>query len=231
MKYIKKYQTTSEYNVDGEFKQTFPHIFYIEEGNILRCEAEGDTNIAFSENSNPELYQIALANGWIDQGATAMTVGECAFVKSFDGIDFSPLNSFNEFEYFTGINEISAGTFEGCSSLMSIVLPPTIETIGDMAFKGCTSIFEIVLPKSVGEIGEQAFFNCSSLVTVVCENDEVPPVIGESVFPSVFSTDDSHHIYVPVGCVEMYKGTYGWSDYENTISEMPEGEMIGDEVK
>ena len=80
------------------------------------------------------------------------------------------------------------GTFNGCRSLTSVILPSTLREIGDNAFigctslrsvkfnngltrihknafKGCTALTSISLPSSVTEIKDYAFRGCSSLTS------------------------------------------------------------------
>ena len=47
-----------------------------------------------------------------------------------------------------------------------MLLPTTIQIIGDDAFSGCTSITSLAIPDSVDEIGSYAFKGCSNLTSV-----------------------------------------------------------------
>ena len=52
-------------------------------------------------------------------------------------------------------------------TLMSVVLPNNVMTIGEEAFKGCGSLQEtLVLPESLTTIGDKAFEKCTSLPEV-----------------------------------------------------------------
>ena len=96
------------------------------------------------------------------------------------------------------VKEIAESSFEGCTSLTSIVIPNSItsinsyafyhctslvsvtfaensqlESIGYFGFCGCTSLVSIVIPNSVASIGNDAFWNCTSL-TIYCEASSEP---------------------------------------------------------
>ena len=43
------------------------------------------------------------------------------------------------------IIEIECYTFDGCTSLTSVVIPKGVREIGDRAFKGCTSLISITI--------------------------------------------------------------------------------------
>ena len=75
------------------------------------------------------------------------------------------LNSCMTVFYFT------YGTFEGCTSLVSVTLSSNITSISDCTFRGCTALKSIVVPESVESVGKSAFGNCKSLVRVIFKND------------------------------------------------------------
>lgn len=59
---------------------------------------------------------------------------------------------------------IGEEAFKGCGSLQeTLVLPESLTTIGDKAFEKCTSLPEVVFPSSLTKIGASAFRSCSSL--------------------------------------------------------------------
>ncbi len=61
-----------------------------------------------------------------------------------------------------GITKIEGGAFKDCT-VETVVLPETMEYIGDSAFVGCTNLTTINIPKSVKYIGKNAFQSCRSL--------------------------------------------------------------------
>ena len=57
--------------------------------------------------------------------------------------------------------------FADCKGMTSVVIPNSVEKIGDSSFKGCDSLTNIVIPDSVKEIGSHAFEGCTDLTSVV----------------------------------------------------------------
>ena len=56
--------------------------------------------------------------------------------------------------------------FCDCSSLTSLTLPSSLQSIGDCAFYGCESLTSLTLPSSLQSIGDCAFYYCSSLTSL-----------------------------------------------------------------
>jgi len=58
-----------------------------------------------------------------------------------------------------GVTSIGANAFNGCTSLITAVLPTSLLIIGDSSFFYCTNIKQLTIPSSVTSIGEWAFAN------------------------------------------------------------------------
>ena len=67
----------------------------------------------------------------------------------------------------TGGNVIDSYAFNGCSDIIEINLPQTIDTIGANAFAACASLKESNIPVGVTTIGERAFNGCSALTELI----------------------------------------------------------------
>lgn len=70
--------------------------------------------------------------------------------------------------------------FKGCTGLTSIVLPDSIEQIGDSAFEGCTELTSINIPRSLVFIENRVFSYCTGLTSVIIPNNVMQ--IGDSAF-------------------------------------------------
>lgn len=64
-----------------------------------------------------------------------------------------------------GITSIGSGAFSACR-FTEIVLPDSIETIGEYAFHSCSSLASVQFPANLKTIGREAFTRCSKLTEV-----------------------------------------------------------------
>jgi hypothetical protein len=64
------------------------------------------------------------------------------------------------------VSAIEWYAFEGCCSISTLTIPPTVTRIGQGAFMRCTSLTAIVVPDSVTNVGSWAFERCTALSTV-----------------------------------------------------------------
>lgn len=124
-----------------------------------------------------------------------------------------------------GLNGIDAYTFAGCTSLKSANLCNGIRLIGEYAFINC-SLDSIVIPPSVNEVGEAAFAG-NQLKKIYLMPNIAPEAINRLVNcvdcdKDLFhnSTAEDIPAYVPVGASERYRSVDGW-DYLTNYIEIP----------
>ncbi len=106
-------------------------------------------NYAFYNDKN-------ILNVYFPQNITK--IGEYAFYNC-NRIESLILNNLD-------IEEISAHSFEKCSSLTEVTLGEKLVKISDYAFAECSSLTEITILDNVTTIGEYAFYKCSNLLTL-----------------------------------------------------------------
>ena len=116
---------------------------------------------------------------------------------------------FDELQYF-GITNNLYQTFQGCTSLRSVVLPSTMTNVGNYAFRQCKDLHAI-LPSTITSIGTQSFEGLKGTLTIYATT---PPSIGSSNFAS------GCVIYVPAQSVDAYKSA--WSSYASYIQPIQE---------
>ena len=86
-----------------------------------------------------------------------------------------------------------------------------VVTIGRNSFEHLDSLVTIVIPSSVTTIGNGAFTGCTGLISITINRD-TPPTMDYS-----FNDTNNCPIYVPAGSVSAYKSASVWSEYASRI--------------
>ena len=148
--------------------------------------------------------------------------------------DNTVIETFNEFQYFSGLEFINSGSFSGCSSLKEIILP-MLTKIGTNVFQG-SGIEKLIIPEGYQLIGDSLLQNCPNLklvdfpttvtsissggslfwamknqVTVICRAT-TPPALRSFGY-----NGDPKVIYVPDASVDAYKSADGWNSQSGKI--------------
>jgi len=71
--------------------------------------------------------------------------------------------------YFTSNNAIGHYAFAG-TRLTKIIVPNSVNTIGEYAFNDCENLISIVIPDNITNIGKYAFWSCAGLKDVIIGN-------------------------------------------------------------
>ena len=102
---------------------------------------------------------------------------------------------------------VEKNAFDGCYDLISVVIPNSVESIGEKAFQGCTGLKSVTIGSGVTAIGAKAFNYCNAFETIKCIGT-VPPVMASS---DCFSTAAYNRATLIVP--RNYEATYGAADY------------------
>ena len=156
---------------------------------------------------------VCVAN-WDTNGSGYMSENECKAVTSIGTVfkGNTEITSFDELEKFTSLPELYGqtnadnGAFQGCSSLVSISLPPSCKHLGGCVFRDCSALSTIHGLEYVETLGVRGgtFYNCG-LRTI-----KLPSLTG-SVYGGAFRASKSLDAVYDLGkCTEL--GQYSFMD-------------------
>lgn len=87
------------------------------------------------------------------------------------------------------VEEIGKEAFFRCINLKSVVMSKNLRKLGDEAFRECGSLETIVLPASIEELGELAFYYCTNLKTVTLPSKSKITLMPRAVFNNCSSLE------------------------------------------
>lgn len=189
IRYAKSYPADSSVDVDHD-----GHISF-EEAASIRTFYSGTNDFIFHNTNN-----------------------DTAYSNPYRRVSDVSITSFDEFQYFTGMRELSyekgngntaspgVFNFGKAINLESIVLPDSITIIGQSAFEWCISLTSIVIPDSVDLIGGYAFDHCWSLTSVKLSDNLT--IIGQRAFCSC----DLRSVVIPASVTRIESMAF----YDNT---------------
>lgn len=116
--------------------------------------------------ADPEVERI-VAENWGD--GTGTTLEQIQAVTSIGTVfnGNTVIETFDEFEKFTGVTGLSSNAFNSCASLTSIKFSENITNIGARAFYKNTSLVSDIYIPNLNNIGAGAFEGCSSIERVL----------------------------------------------------------------
>lgn len=127
--------------------------------NLVLNVPESGQYIKFED---PEIERVLLANNIGDgTGVIKVIAGSANINKIFQ--DNTTITSFPEFQYFTGMSNITEKAFSNCSNLQNIIIPNNVTEIKNRAFLNCTSLSSVYLPQSCKTLGQGVFMGCSNI--------------------------------------------------------------------
>lgn len=128
----------------------------------------------------------------------------------------------------TNLDSIGENAFMECQSLKSIILPESLKSIKYGAFYNCSALDTITLPTNLSEIQPRSFSKCTSLMRITNMNP-TPVIITSDVFSS--SIYNSCRLVIPNNSVPLYKVAEGWKHFYMHIGLSLESKVLPVEIK
>ncbi|MBE6812346.1 MAG: hypothetical protein E7523_05640 [Ruminococcaceae bacterium] len=122
---------------------------------------------------------------WVLDTYGTLTISGAGDMEDFKGAGaYPPWDLYTDFitniVIEDGVTRIGAKAFRYCPSLLSISMPSSLVSIGEVAFSSCELLTMVDIADGVTEIEDSAFQNCTSLTTVIIPDSVTS--IGSNVF-------------------------------------------------
>jgi len=126
-------------------------------------------------NSTSNPYTVVL-NGITDDNIASVKTMLSSAANKYVILDLSG-SSFTSIpvSYFYGSPFLG-----GCTTLVGIIIPDTVTSIGESAFQSCFNLTSVTIPDSVTSIGNNCFYSCISLTSVIIPDNVTS--IGDYAF-------------------------------------------------
>ena len=163
-----KYESGDDVYVEGSVETgKWYDIEIIIDENYITCMLDNVEIHKFSRSFMHSVIDINADNVITKEEVASLTNIGVVFRENDE------ITSFNELQYFTGITSLSEA-FYGCSNLVSVKLPESLERLRDSAFENCTSLSALHIPANVNFVGNDVIRAANALtVLTVDENNEV----------------------------------------------------------
>ena len=157
-----------------------------------------------------EIYSIHLMNHYCGQNPHSYkammgldslsfrTSDGCVAVINRDAKFINIPDGFIENGIYYPTKIIDDSAFEGCTSLIRIIIPDSVVKVGFHAFSGCTSLTEIHIPDSVVKVGFHAFSGCTSLTKI-----HIPDSVKEIEGGAFIGCTSLTKIHIPDSVVKI----------------------------
>ena len=161
-------------NADGAYAADFTEPATTDGSWVFEFSKKPAEIIQFAD---AEVKRICVEN-WDADGDGELSKDEAAAVTTLkkdngDGTFGDPvfkgnttMTSFDELQYFTGLEALPENAFNGCNKLNSIILPKNITVIPQYCFAGCNGFTSFTVPEGVTTIVNNAFRNCKGITSI-----------------------------------------------------------------
>lgn len=137
-------------------------------------KCDGCSEIVYSKGLEITNY---ISSG--EPGCYLSGIGDCTDTEIYippyiDGRKVTAIYS-DAFQYCDNITKvvipdsvqwIGQSAFSGCDNLVSVIIPDTVVSIGNSAFADCRNLSDIKLPAGLASIRDRAFSNCQSITSM-----------------------------------------------------------------
>ena len=175
MKYLKKFQTTAQYNAYTADTENFilPNASLITETNGMAYHPyvpPPETRVVAKFNVTDTSNPIPIGYDTYTSGFSAIEIDGAAQPSVVSAYTFSTTGEHTVKYTLTDSTSIGMAAFYACYGITSITIPNSVTSIGRQAFAACSGLTSIVIPDSVTSIDRQAFNACYGITSITIPN-------------------------------------------------------------
>lgn len=112
------------------------------------------------------------------------------------------------------VKSLGQCAFQYCSSLKAFEFPQGIKTVATSVLEACTALQSVIIPSSVTAINTDAFYNCSGLQAIYNYAFTPQSIVARTVNGANKSTCI---LYVPMDYIDLYQAAAVWKDFLNIV--------------
>lgn len=112
------------------------------------------------------------------------------------------------------VTSIGQQAFMYCTNLKAMEFPKGIKTVATSVLEGCTALQSVIIPSTVTTINQDAFYGCSGLQAIY-NYAFTPQTITERAVYNV--NKHTCILYVPIDYINLYRTKAVWCDFDNII--------------
>ena len=174
---------------------------------------------AFNTNKNVSFKKIIVA----EDNAHYWSDGKALYSKDRTKLIHLFAYDLQEYELIDGVREVYGGAFSFQKKITRVMLPDSIDTIGDYAFYGCESLTEVVGAENAQDVATNAFGYTPYL-------SHAPAVILGTVFKKYNGTEEST-VKIPEGITEIADHAFYYRNNSVERIELPSTlKIIGEDA-
>ena len=120
---------------------------------------------------------------------------------------------------------IGSGAFDGCTGLVSVKIPDSVDEIGSRAFEGCANLATVDFGNGLKSIDVLAFSNCVSLTSI-----DIPDTVTHIGYWAFSNCTALANIDLPAELVELGNASFSNTAYYNDPANWVDGVLYNGDV-
>ena len=112
------------------------------------------------------------------------------------------------------VTSVGQRAFMYCTGLKTMEFPQGLKTLATSVLEGCTGLQSVIIPSSVTTINTDAFYNCTGLQAIYNYAFTPQTIVDRTMYNVNKSTCI---LYVPMDYIDLYQTATVWKDFLNIV--------------